>query len=385
MKLLAIIDSTELYGKERANIQVARVIKEHGNDVRILINNEAKGSVRSELSAFDTTEIPFPRNISGRNRVLKYIYRFLKTQVSFYSVMKKDEPDFLLIPTEIALTYLLLPLLLLKVKLIFRCGDSPLTYRKRHSILCKPYYLLWKHIILPRINIIVCNAKFIQKQLADSGRKQNKNDRLIYNYPPIRYCQTDDIKYDNVATGSLKVGFMGRIVEDKGIRELISATIKANIAGYDVECFIGGSINSDSEYTKELLTIIDENPQYANRIHLLGNINDIEKFYSAIDIIAVPSIYEEPMANVVTEAKLCHKLSVIYNLGGMPEIITHMKDGYICHETSIEALTQALCYYADNTEEVKRQGEEAYQSIEYLGLKKEIFERKWLSVIDNIR
>ena len=38
MKVLSVIDSVDFFGKERANIQVARILKDNGHRVRILNN-----------------------------------------------------------------------------------------------------------------------------------------------------------------------------------------------------------------------------------------------------------------------------------------------------------------------------------------------------------
>lgn len=78
MKVICLIDSIDLYGKERANIEVARVLKKHGYDVTVIINERALPSVREELNDFDTIDVPFPRNIEGKQRIWHYIVAFYK-------------------------------------------------------------------------------------------------------------------------------------------------------------------------------------------------------------------------------------------------------------------------------------------------------------------
>ena len=88
------------------------------------------------------------------------------------------------------------------------------------------------------------------------------------------------------------------------------------------------------------------------------------------------------MANVVTEAKQYCKPSVIFNLGGMTEIIEHKKTGYICKEISPASLKEAYLYYYNHKEEIKRQGNNAYKSIKDLGLDLNNFEKHWLNVFN---
>lgn len=81
--------------------------------------------------------------------------------------------------------------------------------------------------MIKRVDKLVCNAKFIQNQINASGRKYNPEDALIYNYPPERISMDDGIEYKQTV-GALRVGFMGRIVYDKGVSELVEAILECN-------------------------------------------------------------------------------------------------------------------------------------------------------------
>jgi len=378
MKVISIIDSKDLYGKERANLQVVHVLKNHGYDVIVLINKIARKSIREEVDSFKTKEVEFPRNIEGKYRTWMFIKAYFKTFVTFRKLLKEIAPDYILIPTEIALSYLYFPLIGSKAKVVFRCGDSPIVNRKS-GLISKIYGVLWKNFIVKRVDKLVCNAKFIQNQIIRSGRMKNPADVVIYNYPPFRNIVSDNVEYlEN--NGSLRVGFMGRIVEDKGVYELCAAAIQATKRGFPITIFIGGNTNVDESYWVKIQHLLSENEPYSSRIKFLGNVNDTKKFYDNVDVACIPSIYEEPMANVVTEAKMFHKSSIIFNQGGMSEIIEHIKTGYICDNVSIDSLTNALIYYSIHMNEVTIQGEAAYKSIGELGLNKEKFEEHWLSV-----
>ena len=161
---------------------------------------------------------------------------------------------------------------------------------------------------------------------------------------------------------------MGRIVYDKGVSELVEAILECNKKGYKTIAYIGGNPNVDPKYTSRIKQILKDNPQYASCIQFVGNVKNIDAFYDNVDVMAIPSIYPEPMANVLTEAKMHHCLSVIYNLGGMPEIVEHKKTGFICDEVTVKNLTESFIYYNENKEEIYKQGEEAFKSIAYLRL-----------------
>lgn len=378
MKVICIIDSIDLYGKERANIEVARVLKKHGYDVTVVINARALLSVREELYDFDTIDVTFPRNIEGKHRIWHYIVAFYKANREFRKILQRLNPHYVLLPTEIAIAYLYPSFRNSDAKIVFRCGDSPLVFRKK-SVTATIYGWLWKNILIKRVDKLVCNAKFIQNQIKDSGRTYNPEDALIYNYPPERISVDDGIEYKQTV-GALRVGFMGRIVCDKGVSELVEAILECNKKGYKTIAYIGGNPNVDPKYTSRIKQILKDNPQYASCIQFVGNVKNIDAFYDNVDVMAIPSIYPEPMANVLTEAKMHHCLSIIYNLGGMPEIVEHKKTGFICDEVSVKNLTESFIYYNENKEEIYKQGEAAFKSIAYLNLDYDCFVNHWLYV-----
>jgi len=372
MKILSIIDSDRAYGKERANLQVDYIMREHGDKVVVLYNKAANRSVRDEIASYDNYEIPFPRNLGGRKCWWKYLWAFIMTQIKTINVLKKEKPDFILVPTEIAFTYLYLPLLISRAKVVFRCGDSPLVYRKK-GLIARIYGVIWRYLILKHIDIIVSNARYIQKQITYSGRIQNDRDVLIYNYPPVRAVQNDSAVYNN-HPHALKIGFMGRIVADKGVRELIQAIRQINQGEEKIMVYICGDVSIDKTYYTEIKGISDKSVEF------VGTINDLDKFYKHVDLVCIPSIYPEPMANVVTEAKYHRKSVIIFNQGGMPEIVEHKRTGYICKDVSVDGLKDGFMFYLDNPILVREHGENAYRSIEELGLTKEIFRDKWLKI-----
>lgn len=378
MKVFSVIDGLHLYGKERANLNVCHILQENGYSVTVLYNVLAKDTILNELNQFNSLAIPFPRRIYGSCLILKYIKAYFLTIIKVRNLLKKEKPDYLLIPTEIALAYLYLALFDSKVKVVFRCGDSPIVSRKKGFVKFI-YGHFWKTIFVKRVDKLVCNALFIHNQIVQSGRIENDKDSIIYNYPPAREYLIDGVTYLE-KDESLRVGYMGRIVHDKGVYELCQAVINANNNGFPITLYIAGNPLLNPKYTEKCQSLILQNHNLSNRIIFLGNVNNIDLFYDNVDIACIPSIYPEPMANIVMEAKSHKKLCVIFNQGGMPEIITHKKNGYICEEITVNSLQSALIYYAQNRQEVERQGLEAYNSIIELGLTKDLFTERWLKV-----
>lgn len=383
--ILTILDSHDLYGKELSNIQVYKTLKEYQFRVIVAYNKYASDNLIEEIKPYEKITVSFPRQIKKKHRILHYFLYFFSSNYQISKIISKKKPDAILIPTEIALLYLLPSLLFFyKTKLIFRIGDAPLLYRKQHKkYLCKIYNVIWRVLILKRIDITVSISKFIQNKLRDSGRKiQSKNDFIIYNLPPERSSYDKLNLYPN-STTTLKLGFIGRIVEDKGLHLLVQATLELLNEGYDIELFIAGNIDKADKYFLYISNIITQT-NFINKFHFIGNINDIKSFYEAIDISCAPSIYEEPLGNILVEAKKYSRPSIIFNVGGMPELITHKHNGYICQTISIQNIKEAITYYYNNRQKIKEEGNNAHLSIKELGIDSEQFKKKWIKIFNSL-
>ena len=67
---------------------------------------------------------------------------------------------------------------------------------------------------------------------------------------------------------------------------------------------------------------------------------------------------------------------------GLPELIEHLKDGYICEEKTSSALIKSIEYYYLRRNELYQYRKEANKSLEKLGITKENFIKNWLEVFD---
>jgi len=129
-------------------------------------------------------------------------------------------------------------------------------------------------------------------------------------------------------TRQLKIGFMGRIVYEKGISYLLESIpeiaksfkeFKIIIAG-DYQKIAGGSIKGELDF------II---AKYPDNIIFTGYLSDDElrQFYSMIDILVLPSIDPlEAFGMVQVEAMLCGTPVIASNLPGVREVIN--RTGY---------------------------------------------------------
>jgi len=79
-------------------------------------------------------------------------------------------------------------------------------------------------------------------------------------------------------------------------------------------------------------------------VHLLGKITNENKLvncYNAADIYVAPSL-QDNLPNTVIESLSCGTPVVAFNTGGMPDMIEHLKNGYLAELKSSEDLAAGI-------------------------------------------
>jgi len=129
--------------------------------------------------------------------------------------------------------------------------------------------------------------------------------------------------------------FVGRIVEDKGIHELVEAFLGINEEAY---LLLVGAFEDEREPVKaEIKEAISSHPQI---IHV-GFQKDIRPFLGAADIFVFPS-YREGFPNVVLQAAAMDLPCIVSDINGSNEIITHNENGLIVPVKNTDALRLAM-------------------------------------------
>jgi glycogen synthase len=139
--------------------------------------------------------------------------------------------------------------------------------------------------------------------------------------------------------------YSGRLVERKGVRELLAALPELLSGWPDVSIvFVGGPPSlTGAEVAAQWLG--PEHATFAHRIHFTGwrPPAEVSKWYAAADILVVPSRYE-PFGMVILEGML-HGLAVLAaDVGGPSEIIAHGRTGLLFPARDVQALRSGLSW-----------------------------------------
>ena len=137
----------------------------------------------------------------------------------------------------------------------------------------------------------------------------------------------------------LKLGFLGRLDHSKGVENLIEAvkrtpegSVSLRIAGSGLPAYVDGLRAAASG---------------GGDIAFLGQV-DPAQFFPTIDLLVVPSVWEEPLGRVFHEALAYGVPSLASPLGGLAEAITDGRTGFVLAGEGADALFNRLQTLATN-------------------------------------
>lgn len=153
--------------------------------------------------------------------------------------------------------------------------------------------------------------------------------------------------------------FVGRIVRDKGINELVSAFDRLYQEHKDVRLVLVGAREDNLDpVTPETLERIN----LGDGIEAVGRQRDVRPFYAQADALVFPS-YREGFPNVVIEAGAMGLPSIVTDINGSREIIIDGQNGIIIPPRDEVALYKAMKNFVENNKIVAEMADNSRQLI----------------------
>ncbi len=132
--------------------------------------------------------------------------------------------------------------------------------------------------------------------------------------------------------------FIGRLVKDKGVNELVDVFDKLNETIQNVKLLLVGEYEKDLDPLKEdTISMIESN----KNIISTGWVDDVRPFFSISDCLTFPS-YREGFPNVVIQAGAMGIPCIVTNISGCNEIIIEGKNGTIIPVKNKDLLYQQM-------------------------------------------
>src|SRR6185312_342487 len=140
----------------------------------------------------------------------------------------------------------------------------------------------------------------------------------------------------NIKASDFVFVFVGRLVKDKGINELVSAFSKLQIQ--NARLLLVGNFEPELDpLFSETLQRIQSNPN----IFSVGFQKDVRPYFSISNALVFPS-YREGFPNVVMQAGAMELPSIVSNINGCNEIIKNGVNGIIIPPKNEDELFKAM-------------------------------------------
>ena len=156
--------------------------------------------------------------------------------------------------------------------------------------------------------------------------------------------------------------FFGFVRKYKGLDYLIKAMPEIKKKLSNVKLLVVGDFGDDKE---DYIKLINDG-DVADQIEIHdGYIPDkeVEKFFAASDVVVLPYV-SATQSGIVQIAYGFDKPVIATNVGGLPDVVTDGKTGYLVEAENPEKLAEAVCkFYEGNNKELFQEGvkEEAYR------------------------
>ncbi|WP_111669237.1 glycosyltransferase family 4 protein [Algoriphagus litoralis] len=179
-----------------------------------------------------------------------------------------------------------------------------------------------------KVNAVVGISQNILSRFTSAGYFKKAANYVVYNTRAIDEPARKPFRRKNQ---KLIIGYIGTLSPIKGVEWLID---QFKTLGFSSHLFIAGK--GETAYEKRLKKAGD-----GHSIEFLGYQNS-QEFFTKIDVLVVPSLWQEPLGMVAIEA-LAHHIPVIANkAGGLQETIQDQINGLFCYSDRPESLGEAL-------------------------------------------
>lgn len=179
---------------------------------------------------------------------------------------------------------------------------------------------------------IITVSEYIKKKTLEVSGANKDKIVVLKNCTNVKLFNKESYKDEkenlkkryNINPNEIVILFSGRILEIKGIRELIIA-FKKYCKNLNAKLIIVGNAgfgkSITSEYDNEIIKLSEG---LKDKIIFTGFINkeEMPKIHSIIDISVVPSIWDDPAPLVVIESMASGIPLIVTNSGGIPEYVT---------------------------------------------------------------
>lgn len=213
---------------------------------------------------------------------------------------------------------------------------------EKQCIGCRAFSYI-KKTVAGRVDHVVGISRFMLVVHKQYGFFEKAGCSYIYN----SYVNPLAVTKRN-SSGKIRFGFIGRLVPNKGVDLLIDLFLTPEVSSFATMVIAGDGQEQYVHYLKSRVSVAS--------VEFLGAVNP-EDFYRKVDVVVVPSLWNEPLGRIIFEA-YAHGIPVIASRrGGIPEIVEDGKTGFTFDPSEKSGFLSALRRFCDTPGLVSKMGE----------------------------
>jgi glycosyltransferase involved in cell wall biosynthesis len=228
-------------------------------------------------------------------------------------------------------------------------GHVFLGTRKRTRLLRRALKPLYRAVFTARRSTVVFQNAADQEKLIHLGITEPARTQLIRGSGvDINHFDPDALPpgFDEGHTAPpgefhtpLRLLFPSRLINEKGVRELLRACRALWARGVVLELLVAGALDDGnrSSLTPAELAVLRAEP----RIRCLGHVADMRALYASSDLVVLPS-WREGLSRALIEAAAMERPIITTDVPGCRDVIDHGKCGLLVPLKDADALRLAI-------------------------------------------
>jgi len=365
-RILVIMPSVPVQGMERSNLQIMKMLRQRGADVLFVVERRSPDVAReAESIGCDVAPATFYQGWERRLHLSRdpfemagVVGAWARTAAELDRIYRQYKPTHIHVTNLHYFLDALPTLWRARCPVVFRLPNPPDTMLPRVKQAISDW--IWRKLVLPWCDAVVCNCRYTFSRLERLGLPPERG-HCIYNCLADRTTNADDMP--SLRSHCFNVVYLGRIRPEKGVGQLCEAAARIVRERPDVDFHLAGEYAWENPFAEELIRKVRAE-KLNERIQFHGPIQDVFGLLGRCHLHVCPSTNAlESFPNVILEAKSQGLPSVVFPTSGIPEAVTHLVDGYVCRDTSAEALYEGMRHYLDQPDESRRAGDAARRSL----------------------
>ncbi|TXE14313.1 glycosyltransferase family 4 protein [Algoriphagus aquimarinus] len=200
-----------------------------------------------------------------------------------------------------------------------------------------------------QVSAVVGISNSILQRFIDFGYFTNATKNIIYN---TRTISNPVFKPTRKSGQAMRFGYLGTLSKVKGLEWLIEQFKKLD---FEASLRIAGK--GDRVYENQLKELAND-----SNIEFVGYVNSTE-FLAEMDVLIVPSLWEEPLGMVAIEALANHVPVIANKRGGLQETVKDGINGLYCYDSEPDSLSAAMRQLYENPEQYNQFSQAARASV----------------------